>query len=236
MNLDKRFRNYFSITHLEKETKKNKSMIYRAILKNGYSIFTLEILEYCQPSEVISREQYYLDLLKPEYNILKEAGSRLGSKHSLETRAKFSVLAKARTRTPEQKAQHLEHLERLNSSPEHKERLKNLNLSQAHKEHLKRLNTIQSQQVSVLDSLKNETTVYPSMTKAAQVIGCSKNAISRALSYQEKKGILRLVNKRYVITIFKEGSFYVSEEVTKLKKKSASNRHSKWKFNCLFFY
>jgi hypothetical protein len=39
-----------------------------------------EILEYCEPSKVLEREQYYIDLLKPEYNILKTAG--LGNTHS----------------------------------------------------------------------------------------------------------------------------------------------------------
>jgi hypothetical protein len=37
----------------------------------------------------LSREQYYLDLLKPEYNILKIAGSSLGYKHSENTLAKL---------------------------------------------------------------------------------------------------------------------------------------------------
>jgi hypothetical protein len=40
-------------------------------------ILTLEILEYCNPSDAVSTEQKYLDLLKPEYNILKKAGSLL---------------------------------------------------------------------------------------------------------------------------------------------------------------
>ena len=31
------------------------------------------------------REQYYLDLLKPEYNVLEQAGSSLGFKHKAET-------------------------------------------------------------------------------------------------------------------------------------------------------
>ena len=35
----------------------------------------LEILEYCLQSELLEREQYYLDLLVPEYNILKTAYS-----------------------------------------------------------------------------------------------------------------------------------------------------------------
>jgi len=56
-----------------------------ALLKYGYSNFRLEILEYCEKKETLSREQYYFDLLKPEYNILKVAGSTLGFKHSVET-------------------------------------------------------------------------------------------------------------------------------------------------------
>jgi group I intron endonuclease len=58
-------------------------------LKYGYSNFSLDILEYCEPSVLIKREQYYLDTLKPEYNILKKAGSSFGYKHSLETLLKF---------------------------------------------------------------------------------------------------------------------------------------------------
>lgn len=60
-------------------------------------ILTLEILEYCDSKYVISREQYYIDLLKPKYNILKIAGSSLGYKHSEETRAKISVAGKGKT-------------------------------------------------------------------------------------------------------------------------------------------
>jgi group I intron endonuclease len=69
---------YFSIYFLESEIKKgasHRSMINSALLKYGYSNFTLEILEYCDSSEVVTREQYYLDLFKPEYNILSTAGS-----------------------------------------------------------------------------------------------------------------------------------------------------------------
>jgi len=64
--------------------------INRALLKYGYSNFTLEIIEYCEPSDVIDREQFYLDLLQPEYNILSKAGSSLGFKHSEETKIKIS--------------------------------------------------------------------------------------------------------------------------------------------------
>src|SRR5579871_6880822 len=75
--------------YLEREIIKNRSMVYNVLLKYGYSKFTLEILEYCEPENVVSREQYYIDLLKPEYNILKITGSSLGFKHAEETLAKF---------------------------------------------------------------------------------------------------------------------------------------------------
>jgi group I intron endonuclease len=69
-------------------------IIYRSILKYGYSKFSLDILEYCVPSLCLSREQYYLDILKPEYNILKIAGSNKGSKKSEATKIKISIAQK----------------------------------------------------------------------------------------------------------------------------------------------
>ena len=49
-----------------------------------------------------------MDLLKPEYNILPIAGSRFGSKHSEETKAKQSAARKGRVNTAEHKAKLLE--------------------------------------------------------------------------------------------------------------------------------
>jgi group I intron endonuclease len=42
----------------------------------------LYILEYCNPSKIIKREQHYFELLNPEYNILKKSFSSIGFKHS----------------------------------------------------------------------------------------------------------------------------------------------------------
>ena len=54
-------------------------------MKYGYLNFKLDILEYCKPSLIIEREQYYLNFFKPEYNILKFARSMAGFKHSIAT-------------------------------------------------------------------------------------------------------------------------------------------------------
>lgn len=49
----------------------------------------MEILEFCNLNKLLSREQFYLDNLKPEYNIAQTAGSTLGYKHTDESIAKM---------------------------------------------------------------------------------------------------------------------------------------------------
>jgi len=87
--LTERFYKYYRYDFLEKELSTFSSLIYSALLKYGYSNFSLEILEYCEEKDLLPREQYYLDTIKPEYNLLKVAGSWRGYKHSDETRAKM---------------------------------------------------------------------------------------------------------------------------------------------------
>ena len=112
------------------------------MLKYGYSNFQLEILEYSTKNKVLIKEQYYLDLLKSEYNILTTAGSSLGYRHSPETIAKFkarkhSPETKAKIREKTQTAERIEQLKRIHADPEYQrkrlEQLKRLNLSPEHK-------------------------------------------------------------------------------------------------------
>jgi hypothetical protein len=87
VDLSRRLYNYYNVAYLIRE---DCMAINRALLKYGYSSFSLEIIEYCEPSSVIDREQFYLDLLCPEYNILQTAGNRFGHRHSEETKIKMS--------------------------------------------------------------------------------------------------------------------------------------------------
>jgi group I intron endonuclease len=89
IDLTRRLRDYFSLNFLEKEILVNNSIIYRALLKYGYSNFSLEILEYCEIDILIKREQYYIDLFKPDYNICPIAGSSLGRVINPETLVKL---------------------------------------------------------------------------------------------------------------------------------------------------
>jgi group I intron endonuclease len=87
VDLAKRFIRYFNISYLKN---RETLVISRALIKYGYSNFSLEILEYCDIAYLTEREQYYLDKLNPKYNILKIAGSSLGHKLTEETKAKIS--------------------------------------------------------------------------------------------------------------------------------------------------
>ena len=64
-------------------------MLNRAIIKYGYAKFSVAILEYCNPELLDDREQFWLDLLKPDYNILKFSRASRGYKHTFESLAKM---------------------------------------------------------------------------------------------------------------------------------------------------
>jgi group I intron endonuclease len=86
-DISKRFIRYFNASYIKS---KKSFKISRALIKYGYSNFSVRILEYCDKSDLTIREQFYLDNLNPEYNILKIAGSSRGYRHSKETKAKIS--------------------------------------------------------------------------------------------------------------------------------------------------
>lgn len=102
MDLGKRLYNYFLISYLIYH---DNSYIYRALLKDGHSSFSLTILEYLDITNLskeeskkilLEAEQKYIDKLSPEYNLLLTAGSSLGFKHSEETKNQLSELKKGK--------------------------------------------------------------------------------------------------------------------------------------------
>ena len=100
INLGKRFSNYYNLNHLMK----HNMSIYKALLKYGHSNFSLDILEYCDINSITEREQYFINLLAPKYNILKIAGSPSGYKHTPETIEKLRLLGAGRKHSEETKA------------------------------------------------------------------------------------------------------------------------------------
>ena len=52
--------------------------------KRGENAYSFEIIEFVEKEKILAREQYWIDTLNPDYNILKVAGSNLGFRHSKE--------------------------------------------------------------------------------------------------------------------------------------------------------
>ncbi len=156
---------YFSLGSLSK----SKRIIDKALLKYGYSNFSFEILEYCTRENILAREQYYLDLLSPVYNIVEKAGSTLGYKHSEEIREKMRNL----------KISDEVRLAKLQSVAK---------ASEANKV-----------KVLVVNIKTKEEKIYSSMTEAGIALGVHKNTIGNAIKNQrvvQKKFICILNNEK----------------------------------------
>lgn len=70
--------------------------IAKALLKYGQSNFTLLILVHVRAKDLMIRETYFITLLIPYYNVLKQGYSSLGYKQTKETKNLLSQLAKNR--------------------------------------------------------------------------------------------------------------------------------------------
>lgn len=115
VNLSRRLGDYF-YKYKKKESERRWNMvIYRALWKHGPSGFRLEILEYCDPKDVIIREQYHLDTLKPIYNNLGTAYSNIGYKHTEKAIDKMKAAHLGRIVSDETKAKLRKNLMELNT-------------------------------------------------------------------------------------------------------------------------
>jgi len=182
VNLAKRLGNYYNI----KELSRNPRPIQDALLKYGHSNFTLEVLEYSPKTKLIEREQFYLDLLVPEYNILKHAYSLLGFKHSQESIEKF----KAKLISPE----HREILSSIHTGKLVSEETRN-KLAAATASYRKNnpltpeaLANIKAKtlaregvSVSVLNTQTNEVKEFTNQTEAGEFLGVTRQAIYNAI-------------------------------------------------------
>lgn len=90
INLARRFRVHIS------NIGKVKLPLPLSINKYGPNNFAFLVLQFCSGDDIqnvcLSLEQYFIDLYKPKYNILKLAGSSQGYKHSPETIAKLKAM------------------------------------------------------------------------------------------------------------------------------------------------
>ena len=184
---------YFSPRILLDEVK-FPTPIYSALRKYGYSSFTLEILEYCDRNDAVKREQYYMDLLQPEYNILKVAGSMLGYKHTEETLKKFNErVVSEETRKNLSKAA----TGRILTEAE-REKLSNIRkgliLSEEIKKKISETSTkLRGVTVKITDLETNEELLFDNITKLATNLNVSRTVVRKCIN----KG--SLLKNRYKI-------------------------------------
>src|SRR5579871_5079819 len=166
---------------IEKILNRSKSYILSAIQKHSHSKFTLEIIEYCESNYLIKREQYYIDLLKPEYNILKIAGSSFGRIHTEETKMKISKILKGKPLSELTK----EKMSNIRIGKKFSEKTKKILselrkgkpspfLGKLHSENTKKkMSETLGSKVEVFNTETNEITIYLSNYQAAKALGCS---------------------------------------------------------------
>ena len=100
-NLSMRLKNYYIVSRLL-----DGRYISNSIKKYGHNNFSVFILETSKVSvltskgadeiSILDREQYYIDLYKPKYNILKKAGNSLGYKHTEASKLNITLSKKGK--------------------------------------------------------------------------------------------------------------------------------------------
>lgn len=212
VNLRNRFTQYYSIKYLERYF---SMRINRALLKYGHENFTLTILEYCLPEKCLKRKDYYIDLLKPEYNILPKAGSRLCAKVSSETRKKIFISKKGKKnpffgKTHSQKIRDI-----ISTSLMDRKRAEEAGRY--------------SQMVEVFDLEKNQKISFKSLSEAARALNLALTSIRRYLTtgkVYKKQYTFKLMNTTASYNILpKAGSRFESKisEETRAKTSGFNN-------------
>lgn len=158
---------YININTINRELLRGESQIYRALIKYGFSAFSLKIMKIYEPSSelpqkeqrdaLLTLEQTYIDLFHPEYNILHTAGSNLGHYMSEPAKTKISTSKKGK--------------------PGHR---KGCTHSREAKNIIKQ-NNAKSKHVFVYDSSLVFLAVFNSISDAASFTGVSRHRIGRAM-------------------------------------------------------
>jgi hypothetical protein len=170
VDLRYRFYDYFSKSYFDKS---GNTIIANSISKYGLEAFEFIILEFSGKEDVLSREQFFIDSLNPELNILKVAGCTSGFKPTVETRTKLSQAALGRIHTLETRAKIAESQKNNKNNP--------------------------GLPLSIKDLTTNITTEYVNMTQAATELGFSRTTISMGLKKNNTTPFI--VKGRYEITI-----------------------------------
>ena len=93
INIYNRFHEHI---HILKRNEAHNKHLQNSWNKYGEESFVFQVLEYCEPKVQFEREQYYIDLIKPEYNLTLNVVANTGHKVEEETKKKISSTLKAK--------------------------------------------------------------------------------------------------------------------------------------------
>ena len=99
------------------------NILQNFVNKYGINSIYFEILEPVEIDNLIIREQYYIDTLKPEFNILRKAGNSVGIIMTEEQRIKISNSRKGILHTEDTKRRISETMTGIPKSKEHSARV-----------------------------------------------------------------------------------------------------------------
>lgn len=169
IHLDQRRREHFSKLANNKHINAHLQNAYN---KYGREAFDFEVLETIDiddniKDKLLKREQFWIDNLKPEYNILLVAGSNLGYHHTEETKKKISESTTGVKKSEE----HAKHIREGQSgrvlTEEHKAKLS---------EEAKHRKSPSNHAIISIDGV-----IYNSLKEASEATGVKYNTIQKRL-------------------------------------------------------
>ena len=203
VNLSIRLLQYFNTNYLLRNT---SMTICRALLKHGYSNFSLTIVEYCESDKCLIRvssparrlkrgdsllDKYYLLLLNPDYNIASDpVAPFFGRKHSLSSIKKMSDANKEENHPNFGNTGDQNPMFGKKHSDETRQRMADANKGENNPNFGKPKAEgagKPSQPIEVFDNNTNETTSYDSISAAARALNIESSRISEFFSRNQKK-------------------------------------------------
>ena len=149
--------------------------LYKDINKYGRENFEWEVLEECDPSELREKEQYYFDLIQPEYNLVKPFTMEIQDE---ECRERFK-------KANEESGKHLKELYK---NQEYKDLFKEGNRYKFTP--VEMLNKITNEYIMEFECLQDaarwitEHTNFKGKSKASKIMECCKGTRGTALRYK----------------------------------------------------
>lgn len=100
ISLQKRKSQHFSAL---RGNRHHNIVLQNSFNKNKENDFLFEIIEMCEPEKLIEREQFFIDLYEPFYNLSPTAGNTMGFVFSEQSKKKISEFHKGKKMSKETK-------------------------------------------------------------------------------------------------------------------------------------